>query len=114
MKEAVKQAMWRNKLCCEVGMQTENKSLLYIHEDNEACIAYSRNPVKHSTMKHIKRELYWIQESVACDEMKLISIPTNINKLIYVPSYLVIQYCILSEVILCTNKKVGMQFLVEF
>jgi hypothetical protein len=70
MKEAVKQAMWYNKICCEVGLKwynkisfevglkTENKSPLHIHEDNEACISYSRNPVRHSSMKHLERELY--------------------------------------------------------
>ncbi len=39
IKEAVKQAMWYNKICCELGLKTENKSPLNIHEDNEACIA---------------------------------------------------------------------------
>ena len=79
MKEAVKQAMWYNKICCEVGMQTENKCPLHIHEDNEACIAYSRNPVRHSTMKHLERELYWIQEAVARGEIELIATPTKLQ-----------------------------------
>ena len=79
MNEAVKQAMWYNKICCEVGMQTENKCPLHIHEDNEACIAYSRNPVRHSTMKHLERELYWIQEAVARGEIELIATPTKLQ-----------------------------------
>jgi hypothetical protein len=79
MKEAVKQAMWYNKICCEVGLKTENKSPLHIHEDNEACIAYSRNPVRHSTMKHLERELYWIQEAVTRGEIELIATPTNLQ-----------------------------------
>ena len=79
MKEAVKQAMWYNKICCEVGLKIENKSPLHIHEDNEACIKYSRNPVRHSTMKHLERELYWIQEAVTRGEIELIATPTKLQ-----------------------------------
>jgi hypothetical protein len=79
MKEAVKQAMWYNKICCELGLKTENKSLLNIHEDNKACIAYNCNLIRHSTIKHLERELYWIQEAVARGEIKLIATPTKIQ-----------------------------------
>jgi hypothetical protein len=50
----------------------------YMKIANEACIAYSRNPVRHSTiMKHLERALYWI--AVACGEIELIVTPTKIQ-----------------------------------
>jgi hypothetical protein len=81
MKEAAKQAMWYNKVCFEIRRdlttQVGQTTPLRVHEDNEACIAYSRNPVRHSTMKHLERELYWIQEAVARGELELIATPTK-------------------------------------
>jgi len=71
--------MWYNKICCEVRMQTENKSQLHIHEDNEACIAYSRNAVRYPTMKYLEREFYWIQEAVARGEIELIAAHTKLR-----------------------------------
>ena len=81
MKEAAKQAMWYNKICFEIRSdlttQVGQTTPLRVHEDNEACIAYSRNPVRHSTMKHLERDLYWIQEAVARGELELIATPTK-------------------------------------
>ena len=63
---ATKEAIWLAKLFEEIGLlKLENNYLpIRIREDNLAAIMYSKNPINHSTMKHLERDLYWIRESV--------------------------------------------------
>ena len=53
---------------------------LIVFEDNQACIQYSKNPVHHSTMKHLHRALKWNQQEHAKHTFKLIYVET-INQL---------------------------------
>ena len=84
MKDSIKQVMWYNKVCHELSIKRlapsgEEQIPLLIHEDNLACIAYSRNPVRHSTMKHLERDIYWIQEAVQRKEVELVATPTKLQ-----------------------------------
>ena len=84
MKEAIKQIMWYNKVCSEIGLplaplNERQVTTLHVHEDNQAAIAFSRNPVRHSTMKHLERELYWIQEAVERKELVLVDTPSALQ-----------------------------------
>jgi hypothetical protein len=76
-KEAIKQALWLTKLCHEAGLPLAEVSQgqimpIRMHEDNKAMIDFSRNPIRHSTMKHLERDIYWIQECVANGGVKFI------------------------------------------
>jgi len=64
---AIKEAIWLAKLFKELrlGEAEDNEFLpIKIHEDNLAAIMFTKNPVYHSTMKHLERALYWIRASV--------------------------------------------------
>ena len=52
---------------------------LTIFEDNEGCIALSKNPVSHRRSKHIDIRYHWIRERVRAGELKLAKIDTKLN-----------------------------------
>jgi hypothetical protein len=53
---------------------------LIVFEDNQACIQYAKNPVHHSTMKHLDRALKWIQQEHSKQTFKLVYVET-VNQL---------------------------------
>jgi hypothetical protein len=81
---AIKEAIAIIKLFEELGINIVGAEPvrgfpLIINEDNKACIAYNCNLIRHSTIKHLERELYWIQEVVARGEIELIATPTKLQ-----------------------------------
>ena len=75
---AIKESIWLAKLFKELGViDTGNEDYLpiRIHEDNLAAIMFTKNPVYHSTMKHLERALYWIRASV--DQRLVVLTPTK-------------------------------------
>jgi hypothetical protein len=75
---AIKEAIWLAKLFMELGVNnigSEAYLPIRIHEDNLAAIMFTKNPVYHSTMKHLERALYWIRASV--DQKLVMLAPTN-------------------------------------
>ena len=58
------------KLFEELGVEIVGKDKirgapLFIHEDNQSCIEYLKNPVQYSKMKHLEIILYWVRDEVA-------------------------------------------------
>ena len=50
---------------------------LEILEDNSACIDWGNSTVNSTRLKHLERDLKWIQEEVQKKTIKLIYIPTR-------------------------------------
>ena len=65
----------------EIELHTpKNCEALIVFEDNQACTRYAKNPVHHSTMKHLDRGLKWIQQEHLKNTFKLVYVET-INQL---------------------------------
>ena len=87
---AIREACWIIKVQEEIGhpllgdepfnqIALHNKyqgSGVMIFEDNQACIQYAKNPVRHSTMKHLDRNLKWIQREHAKGTFHLVFVET--------------------------------------
>ena len=73
MSDATTEAIWLRGLLDELG-QTQLEPTV-IHEDNQGSIALSKNPEKHSRMKHIDIRYHFIREKVTSKEI----IPSYIN-----------------------------------
>jgi len=54
--------MWLRKLLQEFGFPQTTP--LKIYEDNQGCIAMSKNPVNHERTKHIDIKYHFIREKV--------------------------------------------------
>jgi hypothetical protein len=90
---AIREACWIIKVFEEIGhpllgnepfdrIKIHNKSVnsetgLCVFEDNQACIQYARNPVRHSTMKHLDRQLKWIQREHSKGTFTLVFVDTE-------------------------------------
>lgn len=77
---AIKEAIWLAKLFVElktIDLGNRKGVTIQIHEDNLAAILWSRNPIYHSTMKHLERALYWIRSSVEDKLVELVPIKTT-------------------------------------
>ena len=91
---AIREACWIIKVEEEIGhpllgdepfdqiaLHSKYKgSGVMIFEDNQACIQYAKNPVRHSTMKHLDRNLKWIQREHTKGTFQLVFVET-INQL---------------------------------
>lgn len=92
--EAIREACWLIKVLEEMGhailgiakfdeieLRTNEsfagKSPMVIFEDNQAAIAYSNNPTRHTLMKHMEKRLKWIQAEVAKKTIKLVYVQTE-------------------------------------
>ncbi len=76
---AIKEAIWLAKLFVELNiikLGNQNCITIQVNEDNLAAVLWSRNPVYHSTMKHLERALYWIRQAVANKSVELTPIAT--------------------------------------
>jgi len=92
--EAAKEAVWLMRLFREdlghddLSVPTygdlsekefEGSRPLTIFEDNEGCIALSRNPVHLKRSKHIDIRYHWMREKIQSGELKLSKIDTALN-----------------------------------
>jgi len=87
---AIREACWIVKVFEEIGHPLlggepfdqiaihakEEAAGIIVFEDNQACIQYAKNPVRHSTMKHLDRQLKWIQQEHAKGTFRLLYLTT--------------------------------------
>jgi len=77
---AIKEAIWLAKLFIElniIDLGEEKCVTIQVNEDNLAAVLWSKNPVYHSTMKHLERALYWIRAAVENKSVELASVTTT-------------------------------------
>lgn len=72
---AATEAVWIRTFLKEIGF--EQKEATVINEDNQGCIAMSKNPEYHSRTKHIDIRTHFIREKVYSREITLNYIPTK-------------------------------------
>lgn len=71
---AANEVLWFRTLLGELGFPQETTT---IHEDNQACIALTKNPEDHKRTKHIQVKYHVIREYVAEKLVKFIYCPTK-------------------------------------
>jgi hypothetical protein len=72
--ESAKECIWLKQLLLNLGFVQD---CVILFEDNEACIALSKNPQYHSKTKHIQLPYHYIRQQVAAGEMKLMYLSTK-------------------------------------
>jgi hypothetical protein len=72
---AAQESTYLRQLLREFGYH--QRSATKIFEDNQGCIALSRNPVLHKRTKHIEIRYHFIRERIESGEIDLIYIPTQ-------------------------------------
>lgn len=72
--EAAKEAIWLKSLLSSLGFPQKTVS---IYEDNQACIALTKNPQYHSRTKHIQIHYHGVREYVKNGEIAFPYIPTK-------------------------------------
>ena len=50
-----------------------------LHEDNKACIAFSKNPGDFRRSKHIDVRYHYVRERVEAEDVELVYIKTNVQ-----------------------------------
>ena len=70
---ASNKALWLKQLLLDLGI-TQGKNKLY--EDNQACIALTKNPEDHKRTKHIQVKFHVIRDYVAQNLIEFIYCPT--------------------------------------
>jgi hypothetical protein len=71
---AAKKGIWLKNLL--VDLQHPQETVI-LHEDNQACIALSKNPQDHSRTKHIQVCFHYLRDQVRNQEFSLRYIPTK-------------------------------------
>jgi hypothetical protein len=71
---AVQEAIWLKQLLSDIGVPQSTVSLM---EDNEACIALSKDNQYHKRTKHIQVRFYYFREQIANEEVKLVYCQTK-------------------------------------
>jgi len=74
---ASQEALWLLRLLQEFGCKFSGP--VTILEDNEACIAFSKNPGNHDRTKHIDRKYHFVREQVEAGNIILQKIHTSEN-----------------------------------
>jgi len=68
------EAVWLKKLLLDLGIKQDT---VILYEDNQACIALTKNPQDHKRTKHIQVKFHVIREYVAKGWIKLVYCPTK-------------------------------------
>ena len=96
---ATQDAMWLKLLLQDLGMGGDNKAIVInedervefkassksdadpitLHEDNKACIAFSKNPGDFRRSKHIDVRYHYVRERVEAEDVELVYIKTNVQ-----------------------------------
>jgi hypothetical protein len=71
--EAAREAIWLKTILRELGFP---QGTVTLHEDNQACIALSKNPEDHKRTKHIQVKYHLIRQYVKDKEIELKYCPT--------------------------------------
>ena len=71
---ASNEAVWLKQLMEDLG---NHQKTITIHEDNQACIALSKNPQDHKRTKHIQIKYHVIRDYVNKGIIKLVYCPTK-------------------------------------
>jgi len=71
--ETGRELVWARGVATELGYQQRTSTLF---EDNQPCIATSKNPIINDRVKHIDIKYHWIREEVAAGSFTLIYCPT--------------------------------------
>jgi len=72
---AAKEALWLRGLLHDLGYPQESATI--IHEDNQGCIALSKNPIFHTRTKHLDVQAHFIREQVRTNKVALNYCPTE-------------------------------------
>ena len=72
--ESAKDGIWLKNLLKDLECK---QNTVILHEDNQACIALSKNPQFHSRTKHIQVDYHYIRDQVENGEFILKYIPTK-------------------------------------
>ena len=72
---AAQEAIWLRRLLEDFGLEQRRPTVL--HEDNQAAIAISTNPVNHSRVKHIDTKYHFIRDQVEHGTILLQYCPTE-------------------------------------
>ena len=73
--EASKEAIWMRYLLDDMGYPQSDPTT--IHDDNQGCIAISKNPRRHQRTKHINKRYHYVREKVESKEVLLKYCPTK-------------------------------------
>ena len=71
---AAKEGTWLKLLLLDLQ---HPQGTVTLYEDNEACIALSKNPQHHSRTKHIQVSFHYIRDQVSNKEFVLKYVPTK-------------------------------------
>ena len=71
---AAQEALWLRMLLSDLGVDIVKP--ISLKEDNQAAIAFSKNPGDHKRSKHIDTRCHFVREKVASGELTLDYIPT--------------------------------------
>ena len=72
---AAQEALWLRVLLADLGVDIVKP--ISLKEDNQAAIAFSKNPGYHKRSKHIDIRYHFVRERVAAGELTLDCIPTE-------------------------------------
>jgi hypothetical protein len=72
---SVQEAVYLRQLLCDMGYKQNDATTIY--EDNQGCIAMTKNPVNHKKSKHISIKFHFIREKVESGEVALQYIPSE-------------------------------------
>ncbi|XP_048615745.1 secreted RxLR effector protein 161-like [Brassica napus] len=76
MNEAVKEAMWLNEICAELGFKQQG---IRLYCDSQSVLALARNPANHEKTKHIATKFNFIRDLGEAGDILLNKIHTNLN-----------------------------------
>jgi len=74
---ATQEAMWLRMILLDFDHHF-NESIT-IYEDNESCIAYTKNPTQYKRTKHIDQRYHFVKDEVILGNIKIQKIPTADN-----------------------------------
>jgi len=74
--QAAKEAIWLHRLLSQLGHKQALP--IIINEDNQSCIALSRNPVFHSRTKHLDVQAHFIRDQTTKGTVALEHCPTKL------------------------------------
>jgi hypothetical protein len=72
---ATQEAVWARQLLFELGFPQQKPTV--IHEDNQGCIAMSKNPVRNSRTKHIDIKYQFTREKIQYGTISVQYCPTE-------------------------------------
>ncbi|XP_050207760.1 secreted RxLR effector protein 161-like [Mercurialis annua] len=66
---AVQEAVWLRRFFGNLGFKNENEGAITLHCDNQAAIAYTKDPKFHSRTKHIDSKYNYVRDIIAKREL---------------------------------------------